>query len=601
MDLRKIKIKLSPNYLENGNILETDCNVKEVQKIKIQLKPFVKLENYHELTKKLEKEKEFHSIELVKYQIGHAERINTILDKYPLMLDLSMLGSGKTYTSSFISLNRKHNDVCDFKHVIVICPANIMSNWQKMKDVYGVPVKCIESYNTIRSTKCVQPKHGLLTRYDYTTVIKDKTGSNLRDKIVDKVDFKPTSKLLEMIDEGLLLVIDEIQNIKNLNASFGACKAIIESIIGDSGYGTTIPQTKSRAMLLSGSPIDKPEQVIHLFRLTNIMKSDDLSVYNPAYMVNEWRGFFDIVQFANTIGFNSREIQIPAVDTGSVKMFKPIAYTIFQKVIKPEISSAMNPKVKNEDKHIEIIKFNGLYNIENDDDFDLLTQGVEKLARVSNFNSGTETVEFGSDGLGTFHQIIRALVAIETAKISTMVRIGRQWLNNNLCGKLVICVNYTETLNDIAEGLRDFNPLILNGKVSHKRKAEIRDEFQGDNDSRLLIANLKVCSTGIDLDDKFGHRPRFCLISPNYSTIDLYQLCYRFLRMNTKSAPTIHIMYGRHACELPVLKALASKSKVMKETTEGQTEAGVVFPCDFPFFDELGELDQISTNLGLDF
>ena len=166
---------------------------------------------------------------------------------------------------------------------------------------------------------------------------------------------------------------------------------------------------------------------------------------------------------------------------------------------------------------------------------------------------------------------------------------------------MVICINYTETLNDVAEGLSDFNPLILNGKVSHKRKAEIRDEFQGDNESRLLIANLKVCSTGIDLDDKFGHRPRFCLISPNYSTIDLYQLCYRFLRMNTKSAPTIHMVYGRHSCELPVLKALASKSKVMKETTDGQTEAGVVFPCDFPFFDELGELDQISTNLGLDF
>ena len=412
-----LKINIFTKYSENQN-------PEPIKKIKIQLKPFIKLNNYkHEK----EKEKEFNEIELVQYQVSHVDRINTILDKYPLMLDLSMLGSGKTYTSSFISMNRKHNDVRDFKHVIVICPANIMSNWQKMKDTYGVPIKHIESYNTIRSTKCVQPKHGLLTRYDYTTTIKE--------KIVDKVDFKPTPKLLEMIDEGLLLVIDEIQNIKNLNASFGACKTIIEHIIGDSEYSNTIiPKTKSRTMLLSGSPIDKPEQVIHLFRLTNIMKSDDLSVYNPAYMVNEWRGFFDIVQFAGTIGFNQREIQIPAVDTGNVKVFKPIAYTLFQKVIKPEISSAMNPKVKNEEKHIEIIKFNALYNIENDDDFDLLTQGVEKLAKVSRFNHATETVEFGGDGLGTFHQIIRALVAIETAKISTMIRIGRQWLNNNLSG-----------------------------------------------------------------------------------------------------------------------------------------------------------------------
>lgn len=585
--LPKIRILSPKSKMESK--MELDVVIKP--KLKIKIKPEIKLKMEQDMAKALEKEQNIEKIQLVAYQVSHVAKANDILDKYPLMLDLSMLGSGKTYTASHIALNRQHNNVLDFKHVVVVCPANIVSNWRRMETVYGVPIRHIESYNTIRSTKCVQPKHGLLTRVDYTTTIKD--------KVVDKVDFNPTQKLADMINEGLLLVIDEIQNVKNLNSAFGACQALIKIIVGEYDYGS-VPQTNSRVMLLSGSPIDKSEQVVHLFRLTNVMKSDDLSVYNPAYMINEWRGFYDIVKFAGMIGYDQRSIPIPPRDTGSAKMFKPIVYSLFQKVIKPEISSAMNTKVKNEEKHIEIIKFNALYDVVDSNDLELLIQGVNKLAKVTHFNRHTETVEFGTDGLGTFRQIITALVAIETAKISTMIRVAKTWLNNNPMGKMVICVNYTETLNDLADGLHEYSPLVLNGKVSHKRKTEIREQFQADNDSRLLLGNLKVCSTGIDLDDKFGHRPRFCLISPNYSTIDLYQLCYRFLRMNSKSSPTIHMCYSRLACELPVLKALASKSAVMKETTDGQSDAGIVFPIDFPFFDELGELTEISVNLGLD-
>jgi hypothetical protein len=526
----------------------------------------------------------YENITLTEIQKQHVQKIKNIFLKFPVCFDLSMLGSGKTYTSSFISKD------LNFNNVIVICPANMVTNWQSMKDRYGIKIKYIESFKSISSIKCSQPKHGLLERYDYNVTINS--------KIVNKVKFKPTEKLKQMVNEGTLLIIDEIQNIKNINASFHSCEEIVKCITAGIEYGSNIgDMNKSRVIFLSGSPIDKLEQVIHLFRYSNIMKSDDLSVFIPYSGINEWRGFKDIMDLAYRIDRNfdrklvletnnGRQLYIPSLNTGTATLFKNLSYEIFQKIFKPNMSCSMNYRMTG-DSNIKIINYNALYEIRDTDDAELLSSSVHKLMTITGFNRDEGTIHM--DGLNTFKKIITSLISIETAKISTMVRIAEKYLTENLMGKMVICVSYTETINDLELLLKKYNPLILNGSVSMKKRKQIRDVFQGDNDNRLLISNLKVCSTGIDLDDKFGNRPRFCLVNPNYSTIDLYQLCYRFLRLDTKSSPTIHILYGRHACELSILKALSMKGSVMKDTINDQVDTGIVFPCDFPFYDELNE------------
>lgn len=555
-----------------------------IVKLKLSLKSKLKLKtptlDTNTKTEQNPMKSAFDQIVLVPYQVAHVAKIENILDKHPVCLDMSMLGSGKTYTSSYISLHSKFA----FKHVIVICPANITSNWKKMKDVYGVPITHLETFRSISSTKCVQPKHGLLERRDYTVKVVEKTV----EKIVDKVEFIAKAEFLTMVRQGTLLIIDEIQNIKNLNCSFHACEMMIANI------SSGLNGTASRCMMLSGSPIDKKEQVIHLFRMMNIMKNNDLSVFIPSRMTNEWRGFGDIVDFAEKIN-PQHNIYLPPRDTGDTRRFKQIAYELFQKVIKQGISSSMIISSAHTDdgKTLQIIKFNGLYEIRDKFDYELLQEGVNNLSSVSGYNRHNDTVDFGHNGLDTFKRIIKSLIALETAKIPTMMRVAKKYLDENPLGKMVICVSYKQTIDDLQEGLQEFGPLILSGSVTPTHRTLIRNRFQADNNDRLLIANLKVCSSGIDLDDKFGHRPRFCIISPNYNTIDLYQVCYRFLRMDSKSCPTIHMMYGRHACEMPILRALAAKSGVMKETTSEQLAAGVVFPCDFPFWDELDDITTL--------
>ena len=125
--------------------------------------------------------------------------------------------------------------------------------------------------------------------------------------------------------------------------------------------------------------------------------------------------------------------------------------------------------------------------------------------------------------------------------------------------------------------------LVLDGRVAKEARARVIDMFQQpDLERRLLIGNMHVCSTGIDLDDKHGAFPRLCIASPNYSTITIHQLGHRFLRLDTKGSSEVRMFYIREARELPVLTALAKKGGVMKDTTEEQVKGGVLFPCDYP-------------------
>jgi hypothetical protein len=72
------------------------------------------------------------------------------------------------------------------------------------------------------------------------------------------------------------------------------------------------------------------------------------------------------------------------------------------------------------------------------------------------------------------------------------------------------------------------------------------------------------------------------LISPNYHTLNLYQLGHRFQRMDTKSGAGVQMVFAKHAHKLPILDALSRKGSVMWETTPEQAAAGILFPGGFP-------------------
>jgi len=526
------------------------------------------------------------SVSLLPSQVDHVRKLLGVLRDNSFALDFSALGSGKTFTSSYIARQ------LGLAHIVVVSPVSVQSKWQDMKTRYGVPVRENLSFCSLRSVRDKQSrtlddvrrelKHGLLVRRDYLE-------NNQR-----KTEFEATDKFRAYLEAGVMLVVDEMQHVKNVTSQFAACQALVRAIIesGESGG-------RSRVLMLSGSPIDKEEQATTLMRSLHIMKQAELCHFNIGTYRMEPRGITDVVDFCDRVdpAVTQRSlVYAPYWQLGEVHM-RRLCYTLFQKVIKPRFASAMPPPRLSG----SLAKFNAFYRMDDPQDRRDLTAAVASLERAVGYRHDTDQVAF-QGGTESMRALTAALVRVETAKINTLVRAAREALWGTHT-KVVVCVNFTNTIRRLKEELAEYAPLVLDGAVPKDARKKVIDRFQEPNDThRLLLGNCSVCSTGIDLDDKHGAFPRLALVSPNYSTITLYQLGHRFQRLDTRGAATVHMVFSQHQHELPVLNALARKGAVLRDTSSacGAAEdcAGqVLFPGEFPSWDEPAWRERVQRGL----
>ena len=546
-------------------------------------------------------------ITLLPTQLQHFERVQAMHKRFPFALDLSMLGAGKTYTSAKLAQTE------NYKHVIVVCPVSVIPKWKHMKHEFGIPVRDIISFQSLRSTKCTQPKHGLLHRRDYKQVVQVPHSwipNQFTTQELDKVEFTPSDTYRTMIDEGLLLVVDEIQNIKNISSQFLAAQALIHAItlkegplvqacnlkkgIFDNVFGTSKPVTfKSHVLLLSGSPIDKQEHAMHLFRAIGVMTDERVIQYNIQTRQNDWRGLQQIYDFC--YGLDSKGTTAVAQKYNWEQTYEPYVYRLFQQLFKKHCSSFMMPP----NPGTKLEKRNAYYVIDKEG-AEIVHRGLHGLKGITNFDGNRVHFVQGAtmqDRTRQMAGITRCMQILETGKIQMLARIAEDALTEQSNCKVVIAVNYSDTVTDLKDLLAEYNPLILTGSTTEQQRGKLLEQFQAPNvEHRLLICNQSVASTGIDLDDKHGAFPRLCLVSPNFSTITSYQLGHRFQRADSKSDARVHFVFAKkkgktkkeseEIIELKVLDALSRKSQVMRETTEEQSKAGVIFPGDHQEWDE---------------
>jgi hypothetical protein len=485
-------------------------------------------------------------IELLPNQSLHVERINAMFEKQHFAFDLSMMGSGKTYTSS------KLGHLRDFQSLIVICPASVVPKWQAMKALTSLNFVAIMSFQTLRSTKLHQPCHGLLYRREVSAHV---------------AEFQPTPLYLEYVEKGTLVIVDEIQNIKNVSLQMFAVQALTKEIMFKP------LDSKSKLLLLSASPIDKTNQAVEIFRGMGVLQRS-LVQYNPAIASVVWTGMRDILSFCSNIDAEATRQVLPKQYYESV--YDNYVYRLFQGVLVKHCSSAMLPP----SNPAKLIKANAYYEIDSAGE-EILKRGMHVLTTVTEFNGSS--IQWGADAAQRISSIARALQVIETGKIALFTRIAREHLERVPQSKVVIAVNYCDTLKDLRMNLQDFHPLTLEGNMSSKARAVSLEKFTaGSLQHRLLLCNQSVASTGIDLDDKHGQFPRLCLVSPSYSSIIAFQLGHRFMRMDTRSNATVHFVFALRKdktpkecgdiIELRVLDALSKKTTVMRETSGMQLE-----------------------------
>lgn len=225
--------------------------------------------SYDELsTTSLNEKHSMKPIVLYDYQIPHVEKLESFLQNTHFAMDLSPLGTGKTYSASKIYQNNPH-----YKHLLVISPSSVKTKWAEVDKKYGLQITRNLTYCQIAGKRGLHPSHGLLIRNDYKVEVVGETGVV---HMMDKYVFTPTDYLKDLVKNGMLIVFDEFQHLKNDCAQTEACETIVRVIMDDFLLRQENPEIttgNSRLLLMSGSPMDKPEQATRLFRTLGIMRN----------------------------------------------------------------------------------------------------------------------------------------------------------------------------------------------------------------------------------------------------------------------------------------------------------------------------------------
>jgi len=470
---------------------------------------------------------------LYPYQVPHFQRVLSIYRDWYAYIDTSQTGKGKTIIAIEVS---KALDL----PLLVIGELSIQGMWRAKCKEYGAKLIDFMTYARLRGNNPYLDK---------------------RDK-----GFVVSRKMKEMIDKGIMVVYDECHNLKNKSLQSEAACTISEYIVTHSDC--------SRIACLSATPIDKHEQMLQLMRIAGVITYDKFYEYDRSEREYIYTGIQQMIDFCYLIANRDdvNKILPPRIDN---KNIKDTSYSLYQKFIKPRISSAIEGTIQLPNKDVA----NGYYGI---GDAEQLTQAVGNLARVVGWRNGDIDRRSMADNFGMLTTVMRS---IEMAKVPIMVRLAKETLKKP-GAKVILYLNYLDCIDEVRKQLTFYRPLVMTGDVKSQMRDIIIEQFNAPTDEyRLLIANTRVAGTGINLDDTHGQFPRFMYMIPTYNFIDLHQATGRIYRTTTRSEVTVRIVYGKESGEKEkrILDALQRKSKVTRGVVGDST---VLYPGDYPVYIE---------------
>jgi hypothetical protein len=484
------------------------------------------------------------------------EEMSEIFDKYPVAMNTTVMGGGKTNMTGVLAVKRG-------LRLAIICPANLLDWWNRFFSENKIDPAFALSYNMVRGTKGNGVSHQYLRREDGP---KGPT-------------FEPETDLLKLLDAGLLLVFDEASCLKNDVDQFRACLALLKPIheAGVSG--------KSRAVLLSAFPFNEKAHAINFLRLLGQAEED-----NPGRILARAQELNceEADKLANK--FSPLFIRGEPARAG-VAWLEEERHSFYFEVLLHVVRPLMVRALPADDIDIAVEKdvANGFYPLLSLKDELELADAVRELSRITRYNDKNR--EVCKQGIGKVTKILRR---VETAMRTLFAHLIRRDLESDTPYKVIMCVNYLETLGWLVEQLRDYSPLILSGGQSTAERTEAIRLFQNSPDFRLLLCTPQTGGIGVSLHDSTGEWPRRLYISPNYSIMLTHQITGRVYRKGTLSTPYIRVVYGigeaRQCYLVRILDAMARQSANAAAFLDQQSADGVLFPGQYPAdFSSIGD------------
>jgi len=480
-------------------------------------------------------------LKLESWQVPHFKQVENIITKNYCYIDTSVMGSGKSYIVAGLAIKYGFS-------LGIICPKTVISVWSTITSEYNIPVHFLLSYQKLRSIAGKNPKHELLERINST-----------------KVMFRPTDLFISMARSGLFLILDEIQYIKNDSDQYKACQTLTSTCLSIGG--------SCRFALLSGTPFDKEEHAVNLLRLIGYIQNDKLYEYRKDLLELKLLGAQELIDIC--IKMNPEKTQYVLENYPIDRKNVPgLCYKLYIEVIKSIIISAMPPPKVDSEKDVK----NGYYKLSRDGSYKL-EQAIRDLSRASKYNPITKDIDCRKPN---WRDITKAHMNIENIKLEILIRLTHKQLQQDPQCKIIIFVNYVNSIKTLHQELMIYQPAIMYGSTCENDRDKVINDFKNDENLRLLIANTKVGGIGTSLDDKFGNHPRYTYIIPTYNILDLHQATYRTYRHGTKSKATIRFIYGKiNLRETSILNALSRKAHILRSTLDAQCENGICFPGEF--------------------
>lgn len=506
---------------------------------------------------------------LLQHQYFHVLKINRIYNMLKSCIDISIMGSGKTYTACMLARMRGLK-------LIVIGPKIAKDGWKSVSAHFRITCD-FYSYGMLSSTKNIK---GTSIRADPSIDLlipkaagRDKDNEVTYSNVVSDM-FRYDAK------HGALLVFDECHNLKNSNSMRAKRAYVLTQYI----YRTV----RSRVLFISGTVFDKIEhaktmigllgydsprwetmidnmhQIRHLLSTQKQIDEDDLSnrVHfdsDEAFEAECYRKIKEVMPKKH-----SKKIARCIIEDG-VMIYSDEAEQLYWynyvKTIAVNLCFSMSYDVRNVRSRIS----NAIISL-NEDDQEILKKSFKnyedlcELMKTKARSRGDNTQQF---------QLVRAILQqLESAKMMGMAELANEYLNTNPKGKVILCYSFVRNITECVEIMKKYghNTRTIYGKNSTDERVDAIDGFQNGNVQALVI-NPTTCGTAIDLDAKNHDEERLMLISPSWRFINTHQTMYRIMRESTKGKAGVVFVYSQHIVfEKKIIEALSKKQEVLAGT-----------------------------------
>jgi superfamily II DNA or RNA helicase len=450
-------------------------------------------------------------VSLMGKQVYHAHFLLNSINKRRFGMDLSIMGTGKTYTSSFIAKELN----CP---VFVVCPEISQDNWSDVLNEFDV-----ENFQIINYEKVIRGNTPFAKKVERAQDPRYK--NNKHDM--------PSVFLLEWdLPEDTFIIFDESHKCKGLES---LCSELLLSAW----------EKKYKFLTLSATQAATPLDMFIVGRILG---------YHNFFDYKEWLKEFDDPN--NTYFRVKLDMELPHAR----EKMKEIHDDIFYR----GIASRMTPEdFPDRFKNNEIIPM--CYDMkENGEEINRIYADMKaEIARLEE-RGYTECI---------LAEIMKARRRAELLKVNTFVELATEAYHagNSVC----IFVNFVDTLNAIKSRLiKKFGGNLVSDVFGGQKKLDRKvslAKFQSDV-SRFMVSNIQAGGVSVNMHDMNGIYPRVSYISPCYSAVLFMQVTGRTYRNGAKTDCLQYVVFCKNTIEEPVCYKLKGKVRCLNLLNDGDLD-----------------------------